>query len=91
MYKAIMIYANFIFGFAASTLAAECKDGICPLPAGEEATYTVLSPVPESAVEPIKPATRLKSLDVTRKEKSDKETCTVDISHIGIDTIEDED
>ena len=44
-------------------LAAECKDGVCPLPAGGEATYTVLSPVPESAVEPIKPATRLKSLD----------------------------
>ena len=64
MYKAIMICANFISGFAASTLAAECKDGACPLPAaGGEATYTVLSPVPESAVEPIKPALRLKSLD----------------------------
>ena len=49
--------------FAASTLAAECKDGACPLPFGGEATYTVLSPVPESAVEPIQPAPRLKSLD----------------------------
>ena len=50
--------------FAASTLAAECKDGACPLPAaGGEVTYTVLSPVPESAVEPIKTAPRLKSLD----------------------------
>ena len=48
---------------AVSTLAAECKDGACPLPFGGEATYTVLSPVPESAVEPIKPAPRLKSLD----------------------------
>ena len=49
---------------AASTFATECKDGMCPMPAlGSEATYTVLSPVPESAVEPIKPATRLKSLD----------------------------
>jgi len=63
MYKAIMICANFILGFAASALAAECKDGICTLPSVGEATYTVLSPVPESAVEPIKPAPRLKSLD----------------------------
>ena len=48
---------------AVNMLAAECKDGACPLPTGGEATYTVLSPVPESAVEPIKPALRLKSLD----------------------------
>ncbi|MBR1586790.1 MAG: hypothetical protein IJ658_00555 [Kiritimatiellae bacterium] len=48
---------------AANVVAAECKDGVCPLPAGGEATYTVLSPVPESAVEPIKPAARLTSLD----------------------------
>ena len=48
---------------AAHTLAAECRDGICPLPATDEALYTVLSPVPESTVEPIKPAPRLKSLD----------------------------
>ncbi len=49
---------------AAKMLAAECKDGACPLPAAAgEATCTVLSPVPESAVEPIKPAPRLKSLD----------------------------
>ena len=49
---------------AASTFATECKDGMCPMPAsGSEATYTVLSPVPESAVEPIKPAARLKTLD----------------------------
>ena len=48
---------------AVSILAAECKDGVCPLPSGGEATYTVLSPVPESAVEPIRPAPRLKSLD----------------------------
>ena len=50
--------------FSLAAVAAECKDGACPLPAaGGEATYTVLSPVPESAVEPIKPALRLKSLD----------------------------
>ena len=47
---------------AACVLAAECKDGACPLPAAAEATYAVLSPVPESAVEPVKPAARLKSL-----------------------------
>ena len=61
MRMTISIYAAL---FAASILAAECKDGICQLPSGGgEATYTVLSPVPESAVEPIKPASRLKSLD----------------------------
>ena len=62
MYKAMMICANFTFGFAVSTLAAECRDGICAPPSDREATYTVQSPVPESAVEPIKPAPRLKSL-----------------------------
>ena len=46
---------------AASVFAAECKDGTCLAPAAE-ATYAVLSPVPESAVEPVKPAARLKSL-----------------------------
>ena len=46
-------------------LAAEplCKDGMCPLPAApEEAEFAVLSPVPESAVETIKPAPRLETL-----------------------------
>jgi hypothetical protein len=52
-----------MMAFPLAVSAAECKDGICPLPVGGEATYTVLSPVPESAVEPIKPAPRLKSLD----------------------------
>ena len=52
-----------ITAISITMVAAECKDGVCPLPTGAEATYTVLSPVPESAVEPIKPATRLKSLD----------------------------
>ena len=55
---AVSVMAFQLFG-----LAEECKDGTCPLPIGGEAMYTVLSPVPESAVEPIKPATRLKSLD----------------------------
>ena len=49
---------------AVTMFAEECKDGTCPAPAdGEEAVYTVLSPVAESAVEPIKSAPRLKSLD----------------------------
>ena len=52
-----------ITAISVTIVAAECKDGICPLPAGGEAAYTVLSPVPESAVEPIEPAPRLKSLD----------------------------
>ena len=64
MNKTAIICAAALLGFAASTLAAECKDGACPLPAaGGEATYTVLSPVPESAVEPIQPAPRLATLD----------------------------
>ena len=63
MKKTIIICATAFIGLISSALAAECKDGICPLPAGGEATYTVLSPVPESAVEPIEPAPRLKSLD----------------------------
>ena len=63
MKKTIIICATAFIGLISSALAAECKEGICPLPAGGEATYTVLSPVPESAVEPIKPAARLKTLD----------------------------
>ena len=63
MNKTIIICATALLGFATFALAAECKDGFCPLPADGKATYTVLSPVPESAVEPIKPAPRLKSLD----------------------------
>lgn len=43
--------------------AEECEDGFCPLPLGGETTLKVLSPVPDSAVEPIPPAKRLKSLD----------------------------
>ena len=42
----------FTMAFPFVAFAEECKDGVCPLPAGGEATYTVLSPVPESAVEP---------------------------------------
>ena len=58
-----MIIGIAVAAMATSVVAAECKDGVCPLPASRESTYTVLSPVPESAVEPIKPAARLKSLD----------------------------
>ena len=59
-----LVLGTAVVAVAASTFAMECKDGMCPMPAsGSEATYTVLSPVPESAVEPIKPATRLKTLD----------------------------
>ncbi len=48
---------------AISAGAAECKDGTCPLPSVDGTMVTVVSPVPESAVEPIKPAARLTSLD----------------------------
>ena len=43
---------------AVSAYTEECKDGVCMLPANGEAAYTVMLPVPESAVEPIKPAPR---------------------------------
>ena len=59
----IVTIALSVTAFQFSGFADDCKDGSCPLPAGGEATYTVLSPVPESAVEPIAPAARLKSLD----------------------------
>ena len=59
-----MAFGMMVAAATAGVFAAECKDGACPLPAsGEEATYTVLSPVPDSAVEPVKPAPRLKTLD----------------------------
>ena len=41
----------------------DCTDGICPLPVSGEALLSVVSPVPESAVEPMEPAPRLKSLN----------------------------
>ena len=68
MNRTIIIYATALLGIAAAAIdtnvfAAECKDGICPVSSGEETPCTVLSPVPESAVEQIKPAPRLKSLD----------------------------
>ena len=45
--------------------ASDCSDGFCPIPQASdgEPEITVLSPVPESAVEPIAPAPRLKSLE----------------------------
>ena len=61
MMKTTLIIA--IAAVAACGKADECEDGLCRLPAAKEATYTVLSPVPEVAVEPIKAAPRLKSLD----------------------------
>ena len=61
MMKTTLIIA--IAAVAACGKADECEDGLCRLPAAKEATYTVLSPVPEAAVEPIKAAPRLKSLD----------------------------
>ena len=48
-----------------AVLAAEteCADGFCPLPTAGEPVFSVLSPVPESAIAPIKPAPRLDTLD----------------------------
>ena len=57
------LIATVVSALAVSAYAEGCKDGVCTLPANGEAAYTVMSPVPESAVEPIKPAPRLKSLD----------------------------
>ena len=41
----------------------ECLDGACPLPTAGEATISVMSPVPETAIEPMASAPRLKSMD----------------------------
>ena len=57
------LIATVVSALAVSAYAEECKDGVCALPANGEAAYAVMSPVPEPAVEPIKPAPRLKSLD----------------------------
>ena len=57
----IVAIAAFMAGFAAEDT---CKDGMCPLPASpDEAEFAVLSPVPETAVETVKQAPRLKSLE----------------------------
>ncbi len=58
-----ILVATAVSALAASVRAAECKDVACALPANGEAEYTVMSPVPEQAVEPIAPAPRLPSLD----------------------------
>ena len=64
-----ILSATIVVGILAaisSVLAAtDCAEGFCPIPqtSDGEPEITVLSPVPESAVEPIKPAPRLKSLD----------------------------
>ena len=55
--------ALLVAGFAATLSAQECMDGVCPLPQKGEATFSVVSPVPESAVEPMAAAPRLKSLE----------------------------
>ena len=57
------LISTVVSALAVSAYAEECKDGVCTLPADGEAAYTVMSPVPEFAVEPVKPAPRLKSLD----------------------------
>ena len=50
--------------FAGGMAAAECTDGVCMLPpTPSEAEFSVVSPVPEAAIEPMREAPRLKSLD----------------------------
>ena len=64
-----MLSATIVVGILAaisSVLAAtDCADGFCPIPQASdgEPEIAVLSPVPESAVEPIAPAPRLDTLD----------------------------
>ena len=64
MKKSMMTIAAAAAFAAAFALENTCKDGICPLPASPaEAEFAVLSPVPETAVETVKQAPRLKSLE----------------------------
>ena len=59
------IVVGILAAISSALAATDCADGFCPIPQASdgEPEITVLSPVPESAVEPIKPAPRLKSLD----------------------------
>ena len=56
---AVMISAML----GAFAVEGPCKDESCSLPVQGEATYSVMSPVPETAIRPIAVAPRLKSLD----------------------------
>ncbi|MBO6168319.1 MAG: hypothetical protein J6P13_08260 [Kiritimatiellae bacterium] len=59
-----MIFVSILASAGIAAVAQECADGFCRLPTAQtEATYSVLAPAPEPAVEPVKPAPRLKSLD----------------------------
>ena len=55
-----MIVAGMIMA-SAVTLAAECKDGVCPLPS--RGAMSVVSPVPEQAVQPVAQGLRLETLE----------------------------
>ncbi len=59
------IVVGFLAAIVSAFAATDCADGFCPIPQAseDEPEFTVLSPVPESAVEPIASAPRLKSLD----------------------------
>jgi hypothetical protein len=56
---AVMISAML----GAFAVEGPCKDESCSLPVQGEATYSVMSPVPETAIKPIAVAPRLNSLD----------------------------
>ena len=43
--------------------AQKCTDGTCPLPTQGEATFSVVSPVPEAAIKPMAAAPRLATLN----------------------------
>ena len=43
--------------------APKCTDGTCPLPVQGEVTFSVVSPVPETAIEPMAAAPRLATLN----------------------------
>ena len=48
--------------FAGGMAAAECTDGVCMLPpTPSEAEFSVVSPVPEAAIEPMREAPRIRS------------------------------
>ena len=58
------LFAAAVAAVFAGRVAAECTDGVCTLPPTPgEATFSVVSPVPETAIKPMAAAPRLKSLD----------------------------
>ncbi len=62
--KQVVFAVSIAFTAGLAVADAECSDGICVLPTGEpNGSFPVLSPIPQSAVQPVEQAPRLKTLE----------------------------